>query len=227
MAPVPASAEVPVELELVLAVDTSSSVDSKEFKLQINGYAAAFRDPLVVEAIKALGEEGLAVTLVQWSAHQQQVQSVGWTQIRDKADADAFASAVERQPRSFRTSGTAIGTAIAFTAGLFHDNGFAGQRRVVDISADERANDGVDPVRTRDQAVAAGITVNGLAILSNSIGLEKYFWQSVIGGPDAFVVTADSYKVVASAIRQKLMREIAAPAVSSLKRTERTADPPS
>ncbi len=211
-----AAADLPVDLELVLAIDTSSSVDRKEFKLQVGGYAQAFRDPAVVEAIKALGGQGIAVTVVQWSAHEQQVQSVGWTHIRDRAGAAAFADAIERQPRSFRTSGTALGTAIAYTAGLFRGNGFAGKRRAIDISADERANEGTDPTKTRDRAVAAGITVNGLAILSNSIGLERYFWKSVIGGPDAFVVTAQTYRAVASAIRLKLLREIAAPAVSLL-----------
>ena len=207
--PVLARAEVPVALELVLAVDASSSVDDDEYALQVNGYARAFRDAEVIAAIEALRPSGVAVTYVEWSDRWQQEQTVGWTQVRDAASAMTFADAISRQADMPHGSGTAIGDAISFSAELFDGNGFAGIRRVIDISADDRYNSGSHPSLARDRAVAGNITVNALAVDSTG-ALTRYFQRHVIGGPDAFVVSADSFADFAAALKRKLLRELQA-----------------
>ena len=128
-----ARAQTPVDLELVLAIDASSSIAGEEFELQINGYAHAFRDPAVIAAIMALQPDGIAVTLVQWSASFQQFQSVPWQHVRDAESAERFAAAIEANSRRFVGFGTAIGSAIAYSVGLFSTNNFTGRRRVIDI----------------------------------------------------------------------------------------------
>ncbi len=205
------AADVPVELELVLSVDSSSSVKGPEFDLQVQGYASAFRNPEVIAAIRDLGSNGIAVTFVQWSASFQQVQTVGWSHLRSGADAHAFAGAIERQARQFTGFGTALGTAIQHAGGLFKDSGYVGWRRVIDISADETANTGSHPSHTREAVLAAGITINGLAIEQGSTKLGDYFREYVIGGPGAFVLTLRSYADFAEAIKRKLLREITTP----------------
>ena len=114
-----ARAQTPVDLELVLAIDASSSIAGEEFELQINGYEQAFRDPAVVAAILALQPHGIAVTLVQWSASFQQFQSVPWQHVCDAESAERFAAAIEANSRRFVGFGTAIGSAIAYSVGLF------------------------------------------------------------------------------------------------------------
>jgi hypothetical protein len=178
---------VPVELELVLAVDTSASVNDDEFVLQMAGIGKAFRHPEVIEAIRAYGALGVAVTLVQWSAGHQQSQSVAWHHVYDRDSAARLARAIDVVPRAFGVNTTAIGSALKFSAGLFHGNGYAGRRRTIDVSGDGRNNAGVLVTTERDRAVAAGVTVNGLAILNGDFELKRYFRINVIGGPRAFV----------------------------------------
>lgn len=206
-----ARAQTPVDLELVLAIDSSSSIAGEEFELQINGYAQAFRDPAVIAAIMALQPHGIAVTLVQWSASFQQFQSVPWHHVRDAESAEAFAAAIEANSRQFVGFGTAIGSAIAYSVGLFGASRFAGRRRVIDISADERSNMGSHPSYMRKSAVDAGITVNGLAVLEGDDSLPDYFREFVITGTASFVVSVESYRHIAQAVRRKLLRELSAP----------------
>lgn len=215
--PVLARADTPVGLELVLAVDASSSVDDEEYALQVNGYVRAFRDREVIAAIEALQPSGVAVTYVEWSDRWQQEQTVGWTHVHDAAGAIAFAGAISRQADMLQGSGTAIGDAISFAAGLFDGNGYAGIRRVIDISADDRYNSGSHPSLARDRAVAGNITVNALAVDATG-ALTRYFQRHVIGGPDAFVMSADSFADFAAALKRKLLRELQATGpVSGLK----------
>lgn len=204
----------PVDLALVLAVDSSSSVDGPEYDLQINGYANAFRDEDVIDAIERLDGTGIAVTFVQWSANFQQFQTVPWLQVVDRRSAEAFATAIETQSRKFLGFGTALGSAIEFSVKLFPKSRYHGRRKSIDISADERANMGAHPSYTRELATAAGVTVNGLAILHDHPNLADYFHESVITGPDAFVQTVASYDDIANAIKRKLLREIAGSSVS-------------
>ena len=201
----------PVDLELVLAVDVSASVDEAEYRLQTLGLAAAFRDPAVIAAISAAGDQGIAVTLVQWGVGLEQRQAVGWTHLRDPGSAAAFADAVLASPRLFVGNGTSISHALLYAAGLFEENGFAGRRRVIDLSGDGRNNSGPAPGAARDRVLARGITVNGLAIRDRDRGLGRYFAEHVIGGTASFVVVADDFSDFPRAIRRKLLREIQAP----------------
>ncbi len=123
-----------VELELVLAVDTSLSIGADEYALQIGGLALAFRNAHVISAIEAAGDNGIAVALVQWGIGAQQEITVDWTHVHDRASAERFARAVEASPRRFFGKGTGITRALQFSSNLFRDNGFQGRRRVIDIS---------------------------------------------------------------------------------------------
>ena len=203
------AAAAPVELELVLAVDTSASVSNQEYDLQMGGIANAFRDAEVLEAIAAYGVIGIAVTLVQWSSGDQQAQSVGWHHVNDRASAERLARAIERTPRAFGVNTTSIGSALNFSVRLFEGNGFESRRRTIDVSGDGRNNAGLVAATERDRAVAAGVTVNALVILNGDMTLERYFRINVIGGPRAFVDTAADFADFARAIRDKLVREIA------------------
>ncbi len=198
-----------VDLELVLAVDASSSVSAAEFALQIQGLARAFRDPRVQQAIRAAGDLGLAVALVQWSSERKQVLAVDWTLVTGPEAAGAFADRIAEVPRFVIGGGTAIGNALKFAMGLLDGNDFRGRRRVIDVSGDGRANQGAQPAELRDAAVTLGITINGLAILNEDAATEEYYWTDVIGGSGAFVMIANDYESYARAILTKLVREIA------------------
>ncbi len=198
----------PVDLELVLAVDASSSVSAAEFDLQVQGLAQAFRDPQVLQAIRALGGLGLAVSMVQWSGDREQVLAVDWTLIAGPQAAEAFAGELAAVPRFVIGGGTAIGGALKFAMGQLDGNDFQGRRRVIDVSGDGRANLGVQPATLRDRAVALGITINGLAILNEEAAVADYYRAQVIGGAGAFVMTANDYEAYGSAILTKLLREI-------------------
>jgi hypothetical protein len=197
----------PVDLALVLAVDSSGSVDPYEFILQMRGLAEAFRDAGVLNAIKAATPNGLAVTLVQWSSWDEQVQAFDWVIVRDAAEAEQVARRIDAAPRRNFDGATAIPDAIGFSARLLSQ--VAATRRVIDVSGDGRDNQDLGDTRPgRDQAIAAGITVNGLAILNEDPLLEYYYLEKVIGGPDAFILGADDFDDFARAIRIKLIREI-------------------
>lgn len=200
----------PVDLELLLAVDVSASIDAEEYILQRDGLAMAFRDPAVIAAIEGV-PGGIAVALMQWGRDFQQRVVVGWTAVGDAASADRFARRVQAGPRQFIGKGTSISWAMGSAAQLFPDNGFVGRRRAIDISADGRNNSGTNPEHVRDQLVAQGYTINALAILNGDLTLDRYFETQVIGGPDSFVIAAKGFGDYARAIRLKLLREIMAP----------------
>ena len=203
----PAASQTAVDLELVLAVDASGSVDEREFDLQRQGLAEAFRDPEVIAALAAYAPGGVAISLMQWSGRRQQVVAVDWTLVRDGATAHAFADAIARAGRRLLGE-TAIAEALAFAIDQLERNRFAGARRVIDLSGDGAANAGGDPEKLRDAAVALGITVNGLAILNEAPVLDYYCAERVVGGPGAFTMMARDYHDFAQAIRRKLLREI-------------------
>lgn len=204
-------AQTPVDLELVLLVDASSSVNPGEFDLQMGGIAAAFRDTEVQGAIEGVGDLGVAVSLVQWASHNHQVVAVDWMLVFDPASAERFAQAVDRTPRYMEGGSTALGSALAFAARLLVTSPFMGTRQVIDLSGDGRSNQGRPSSDGRDLAVAAGMTVNGLAILNEDPGLDLHYRSQVIGGPGAFLMTAVDYEDFARAIRLKLIREMAGP----------------
>jgi len=214
VAPSSAAAEA-VALELVLAVDASASVQRGEFDLQARGLAGAFRHERVLAALEALGERRIAVTIVQWSGPARQRVAVPWTLIGNSAQSRGFARQIDRMPRFVTSGGTALGQAIAFSRQHFGNNGYEGARRVIDVSGDGRANMGREPDRARDAAVGAGITINGLAILNEESGVDRYYADHVIGGSGAFLMTARSYETFARAIRRKLVREITGAGVAA------------
>ena len=206
--------ERPVDLELVLAVDASASVSGEEFDLQVHGLAEAFRHRSVVQAIRAAGDLGLAVALVQWADYRQHTLSVDWTVVRDAASARQFAKQIDGVTRAV-AGNTAIGGAIEFAILQLEGNGFTGRRRVIDVSGDGRNNQGPAAWLVRNLAMARGITVNGLAILNEDPTLDRYYVTNVIGGPGAFVMTANDYLAYRLAILAKLVKEINGPATAA------------
>ena len=206
--PQPAPAQgIPVDLELVLGVDVSGSVDEQEYSLQMIGIAEALRLPEVGELI-ASHHAGVALTLVHWSAAHVNRQVVPWRRLNDAADAARFAEEVEKSHRSNWANQTAIGHAIQFCVKLLETNAFEGRLRRIDLSGDGRNNSGIAPAIAREAALARHITVNGLPILDGDFGLGDYYSAFVAGGDDSFVIVANAYKDFARAFRSKLIREL-------------------
>jgi hypothetical protein len=214
--PATARGEMSVDLELVLAVDVSGSMDADEHALQRAGYLAALVHPEVVAAARSGIHGRIAVTYVEWAGPAAQVVTVPWRLVEDRATAEAFAAALASTPTA-RIRGTSISGGLRFAAGLFDGNGYDGLRRVIDISGDGPNNMGAPVVPTRAAVVAQGIVINGLPImLKNSLGgygsipgLDLYYADCVIGGPGAFVLPVRAPGELATAIRQKLVLEIA------------------
>lgn len=204
------AAAAPVDLELILAVDCSGSVDADEFDLQVRGYAAALTNERVIQAIRSGPIGAIAVTYVQWSGPLLQNQSVGWTMIRDAESARKFAAELVAARRQIFGGGTSVSGAIDQTKQLFGRAGFEGARRVIDISGDGANNAGRPASAARDDAVREGIVINGLPILTDFYSLDRYFQDEVIGGPGSFMIPAEDFSNFAAAILNKLIREIAA-----------------
>jgi hypothetical protein len=203
-------AQTEVALQLVLAVDASGSVDNRRFDLQKQGYAAAFRNPQVLHSIRSLMTGSIAVTMMQWTGPRLHVQVVDWTLVKDQGSAEAFAAAIESAPRQLFGGGTSISGAIDFSRLLLAQSPYGGTRRTIDISGDGVNNSGRPVTVARDEAVHAGIGINGLPILSLEPYLDKYYAENVIGGPGAFMIPAKDYDTFADAILKKLITEIAA-----------------
>jgi hypothetical protein len=205
-----ARAEPAVDIALVLAVDVSLSIDAEEFALQRAGYAAAFRSKRVVEAITGGTNGAVAVTYMQWSGAREQQQIVGWQLINDRASAARFAAALAEADRVVAPGSTSLSGAIDTAVRLLRQSGYAAERRIIDISGDGSNNSGRLPNFARDEAVAQGVTINGLAILKNEPQLDSYYQNNVVGGRGAFVLTASDFDAFAEAILVKLIREVAA-----------------
>ena len=210
----PAQQERRVDLELVLAVDCSYSVDEFEFALQVQGMARAFRHPEIIEAIAGGPLKSIAVAVVQWSDADTQSVVVPWTAIGTRTESHAFADRVAGMARAVPQGGTSISSVIRFSAGLLADNGFFGARQVIDVAADGRNNSGGNPRIMRDIVAARGIVVNGLTVLNEDQALDKYFERNVRAGPGSFVIIANDYDAYEEAILRKLLREIMGPATS-------------
>lgn len=197
-----------VDLNLVLAVDASGSVDDDRFELQKQGYVKAFLSPRVLNAIKNGNEQAIAVTMVQWTGPTLHVVMVPWMVIKDQRSAQTFGAAVAASTRQIFGGGTSISGAIDFSVILLNASPFRGARRVIDISGDGSNNLGRPAEQARDEAVKMGIRINGLPILAVEPDLDMYFRQSVIGGPGAFIIPVKSYDAFADAILRKLVAEI-------------------
>ncbi|WP_062011582.1 DUF1194 domain-containing protein [Aureimonas sp. AU4] len=211
--------EMPVDVELVLAVDVSWSMDRAEQEIQRAGYVAALRSPEVQKAILEGGYGRIAVAYVEWAGDLTQTVVVPWTLIDSKESAEAFAYrlSVEEPDRERRTS---ISAAIDFVVPMFDGNGFAGMRRVIDISGDGPNNQGRPVVAARSAAAERGITINGLPLMTSGEGdpmgrwgsidnLDRYYADCVIGGPGAFVIPVNAWSQFPEAVRRKLVLELA------------------
>lgn len=215
----PAMADT-VDLALVLAVDVSRSIDDGEYDLQRKGYAAALSDPRVLRAILS-GENGrIALCYFEWSGEASQQVVVDWTVIHDAESAGRVAAQLQEAPRPFANR-TSLGVAIDYAMALLGRTSHRATRRVIDVSGDGTNTNGVEPAAARDTAVAQGITINGLVIDNPHEmpwmpwhthppgGLDAYYREHVAGGPGAFVMKADNFEAFATAIIDKLVREIA------------------
>jgi len=205
----PVRAQPNVDLLLVLAVDASGSVNQERFELQRRGYAEAFRNPRVLNAVRGGSTGSIAVTMVQWTGPTMQVQVVPWTLIKDERTITAFADAIEAAPRQLFGGGTSISGAIDYSMLILPSAPFKGFKRVIDVSGDGSNNRGRDVREARDDAVRAGVVINGLPILSLEPYLDKYYFDQVIGGPGAFMIPAESYEKFSDAVLRKLILEIA------------------
>ena len=209
-------APVSVDLELVLAVDVSGSVDEVEGRLQRMGYVNAFRSPAVLRAIQSGRRKSIAVTYMEWAGFDFQRIIVGWKRIHDGASAEAFAYLLSQAPIGVGPY-TSISGAIEFALPLFENNGFTSERRTIDISGDGPNNSGDYVTNARDRAIRAGVTINGLPIVNNRPSpwgrmpmpnLDLYYRKCVIGGRRSFLVVANDFKSFGRAIRRKLILEI-------------------
>lgn len=201
-------AQVPVDLALVLAVDSSASVDQEEFGLQRDGLAAGFRDPIVISAIESGPFKRIAVAVVEWAGYAEQVVHIPWTLVDGAGGAHAIADRIAGLQRGIPTGATSIAGALSFAHGLLRSNPYEASRQVIDLSGDGRNNQGPHVETVRRQVVATGVTINGLAVVNEHPTLNYYFEDRVIGGTAAFVEVANDYGDYTRAIRRKLIREI-------------------
>lgn len=198
----------PVVVELVLALDSSASVDRKEFQLQLDGLALAFRDPEVLEAIDNLRPLGAAVAVLQWGAPGETRVVLPFTHLEGARDAKAFGFRIGLIRRWMRASATSIASGIDDSRMLIEDNAFAGVRKIIDVSGDGPDNSTADLEGARTRARQALMTVNGLPIMADDPGLADYYAQKVITGAEAFIEPARDFEDYTRAIKQKLLQEL-------------------
>ena len=208
LAPFAARAET-VDLALVFAVDVSESVDADEYELQHEGIARAFESQALLEAVKGGSHGAIDVLVLEWSDPDKQAVTVDWTRVFDKASAAAFSAKVRASRRSSNGL-TAIGNALLAAQAAFRRLPDKAAREVVDVSGDGMANIGPPPQAVRDEMVAAGIVINGLAILKTDPWLSSYYDQYVVGGPGGFLMQVEDFTTFAAAMQQKLLAEVAA-----------------
>ena len=211
------SAPAAVDLELVIAADTSSSIDDREAALERQGVASAFRSPEVQRAIASGALGRIAVLYLDWSGGPNNRIVVTWTTVSDKRSADAFADTVLKAPRTYGR-GTSLGAAMEMGAALIESSGYQSTRKAIDISGDGPSNTGRAVAEVRDEVVAHGIVINGLPIMSGDYGtgdwgaypgqLDQYYMHCVIGGQGSFIVPARGFQEFIAAVRRKLVLEI-------------------
>ncbi|WP_223426481.1 DUF1194 domain-containing protein [Tateyamaria pelophila] len=191
------------DLALLLAVDVSGSVDKQEYRTQMDGLALALRDGIVADA---LVEQQAQVSLVQWTGASRQRQTIPWTAMQSYQDVLRLADMIENDPRVWRNYSTAIGEALLVSRVAFGPVASC-TRKVIDVSGDGVSNEGIEPATQRADLNADGITVNALAIETDDVDLTGYFFENLITGPGAFVVTANGFADYPEQIKRKLQRE--------------------
>jgi hypothetical protein len=223
-----------VDLESILAVDVSGSIDFEEARLQRQGYMAAFLDPVVLGAIASGPRGRITVTYIEWAGASSRTHTVDWMIVDGPESAEQFVAALEAASL-YRGRFTSISGAIEFALPMFEQNGYESDRQVIDMSADGPNNSGRLVDEARDIAGFSGVTVNGLAIINdhpNPFGipqlkdLDIYFEHCVIAGPGAFVVVAEGFNDFGSAIRRKLFLEIAGRMPDNIHRAQGYEPPP-
>ncbi|MEX0305831.1 MAG: DUF1194 domain-containing protein [Ruegeria sp.] len=192
------------DLALALAVDVSGSVDSEEYRIQMDGLAAGLRDPIVSEAL-VRGQAQLM--LVQWTGSSRQRITIPWTRIDSFATLDSFADHVAADPRVWRNFSTAIGEALEKTVASFAEVSEC-KRHLIDLSGDGISNEGIEPATLHGKLRDRGVTVNAIAIEESEPDLTAYFFENVIVGEGAFVVSAAGFADYPERIRKKLLREV-------------------
>lgn len=210
-----ARAETEVDLQLVLAVDVSRSIDEVEAELQRRGYIEALTAPKVIDAILSGEHRRIGLCYLEWAGTHYQQVVIDWTVIDSEAAARRFAEKLAEAPRTSQ-SWTAVGAALAFSAQRFENSGLTSKRRVIDVSGDGRTNDGPPAEMIRDRLVTQGIVINGLPVMMNRTNfgrppdslLDKYYEENVIGGQGSFVIVATNFEDFGRAVRSKLIREI-------------------
>lgn len=201
-----------VDVELLLAVDVSGSMDAQEHAVQRNGYLSALTHPEFIAAISAGYNRRIALAYMEWAGTASQVVVVPWRLIDGPEAAAAFATDLAAAPIA-PIRGTSISGALRFGMTLFPDNGFEGTRRIIDVSGDGPNRDRVPAPFFRDIAVASGFVINGLPIMirpsASQVPLDRYYWECVTGGPGSFVIAVTDPDELAATIRRKLVLEVA------------------
>jgi Ca-activated chloride channel family protein len=191
------------DLALVLAVDVSGSVDAQEYNIQMKGLSAALRDGIVIDAL--LDQQAM-VSLIQWTGASRQRRTLDWQPMRTDTDVAAFAQAVAEDKRVWRNYSTAIGEALLVAEDALREVAHC-RRKVIDVSGDGVSNEGILP-RDRHAALSRmGVTVNALAIETDDEDLTAWFFENLIMGEGAFVITANGFEDYPEQIRRKLQRE--------------------
>ena len=220
-----------VDVAIALTADVSHSIDDEEFQLQRRGYAAAVTSPRFMQTIQEGARGALALCFLEWAGPDQQAVVAKWTVIRDGEGTAEFAKILLDSPRSF-AGHTAIGAGIDFAVAQLEANGVAVARRIIDVSGDGTNNSGRPVTEARDEAVAKGITINGLAIINEKTGggpgnflylhthppggLPSYYRDNVIGGRGAFVLQIVNFDTFAEAMTDKLIAEVSDASPNSL-----------
>jgi hypothetical protein len=233
MASTRAGAPIPVDVELVLAVDISYSMDFDELALQREGYITALTSKEFVDALRGGAHGKIALIYIEWAGTHEQTIVVPWTLISDRASAEAFAARLAAAPvrRTYRTS---ISGGLIFSAEQFGKSDFKGVRRVIDVSGDGTNNQGQLIEPTRDDIVAKGIIINGLPLqlkvptgsMLDINNLHEYYEDCVIGGPGSFVIPVRERSQFVNAVRQKLILEVSGITPQGIARTIPVVKPP-
>jgi hypothetical protein len=215
------AAETPVDVALVLVTDVSRSIDDSEFQLEKKGYATAFTDPKVVAAIRGGPAGRIAVAYVEFSSSEQVRTLIDFTILSDAASAEAFSAKMTSLPRS-SYGRTAISSGIDQATEMLKQGGFGDAHLVIDVAGDGTNNAGRSITDARDDALAAGITINGLTIINDHPvsytfahvqppgGLPNWYRENVTGGPGSFVLEVHDFSTFGDAMSRKLLNEIAA-----------------
>ncbi|WP_208248315.1 DUF1194 domain-containing protein [Rhizobium sp. T1470] len=216
-----------VDVKLVLAVDTSRSMDQEEVRIQREGYVEALKHKEFIEAVTGGLTGRIAISYFEWAGYVVPGSVIDWHVIETQQDAIGFASKLEQRPITTQRR-TSISTAIAQGAAMIVSSPYSGTRQVIDVSGDGTNNSGNPVAPTRDKAVQAGIVINGLALMLRPSGapggLDKYYADCVIGGPGSFVLPVNKIEDFAVAVRRKLVLEVSG--LSPVPTMDRIADQP-